>query len=42
MNNISKRDFDNSLLVQTKGKPWNISQKLADNIFVEIKKVKGS
>jgi hypothetical protein len=42
MNNISKRDFDNSLLVQIKGKPWNISQKLADNIFVEIKKVKGS
>lgn len=36
-----KRDFDNSLLVQIKGKPCNISQKLADNIFVEIKKVKG-
>ena len=36
-----RRDFDNSLLVQIKGKPWNISQKLADNIFVEIKKVKG-
>ena len=36
-----KRDFDNSLLVQVKGKPWNISQKLADNIFVEIKKAKG-
>ena len=37
-----KRDFDNSLLVQIKGKPWNISQQLADNIFVEIKKGKGS
>ena len=37
-----KRAFDNSLLVQIKGKPWNISQKLAENIFVEIKKVKGS
>ena len=37
-----KRDFDNSLLVLIKGKPWNISQKLADNIFVEIKKAKGS
>jgi DtxR family transcriptional regulator, Mn-dependent transcriptional regulator len=37
-----KRDFDNSLLVQVKGKPWNISQKLANNIFVEIKKARGS
>jgi DtxR family transcriptional regulator, Mn-dependent transcriptional regulator len=37
-----KRDFDNSLLIQIKGKPWNISQKLAENIFVEIKKVRGS
>ena len=37
-----RRDFDNSLLVQIKGKPWNISQQLADNIFVEIKKGKGS
>ena len=37
-----KRDFDNSLLIQIKGKPCNISQKLADNIFVEIKKAKGS
>jgi DtxR family transcriptional regulator, Mn-dependent transcriptional regulator len=36
-----RRDFDNSLLVQIKGKPWNISQQLADNIFVEIKKGKG-
>jgi DtxR family transcriptional regulator, Mn-dependent transcriptional regulator len=37
-----KREFDNSLLVQIKGKPWNISHQLADNIFVEIKKAKGS
>jgi DtxR family transcriptional regulator, Mn-dependent transcriptional regulator len=37
-----KREFDNSLLVQIKGKPWNISQKLADNIFVEMKKVRGT
>ena len=37
-----KRGFDNSLLVLIKGKQWNISQKLAENIFVEIKKVKGS
>jgi len=37
-----KRNFDNSLLVQIKGKPWNISQKLAENIFVEIKRSKGS
>ena len=36
-----KRNFDNSLLIQIKGKPLNISQKLAENIFVEIKKVKG-
>jgi DtxR family Mn-dependent transcriptional regulator len=36
-----KREFDNSLLVLIKGKPWNISQKLADNIFVEMKKVRG-
>ena len=37
-----KREFDNSLLVLIKGKPWNISQKLADNIFVEMKKVRGT
>jgi DtxR family Mn-dependent transcriptional regulator len=36
-----KRSFDNSLLIQIKGKPYNISQTLAENIFVEIKKVKG-
>jgi DtxR family transcriptional regulator, Mn-dependent transcriptional regulator len=37
-----KRNFDDSLLVQIKGKPWNISKKLAENIFVEIKKAKGA
>jgi DtxR family transcriptional regulator, Mn-dependent transcriptional regulator len=37
-----KRNFDNSLMIQIKGKQWNISQKLAENIFVEIKKVKGA
>ncbi|MDR3610974.1 MAG: metal-dependent transcriptional regulator [Ignavibacteriaceae bacterium] len=37
-----KRNFDNSLMIQIKGKQWNISQKLAENIFIEIKKVKGA
>ena len=36
-----KRNFDNSLLVIIKGKPFNVSQKLAENIFVETKKSKG-
>jgi len=36
-----KRGFDNSLLIQIKGKTCNISQTLAENIFVEIKKVRG-
>ena len=36
-----KRGFDNSLLIIIKGKSCNISQKLAENIFVEPKKVKG-
>jgi DtxR family transcriptional regulator, Mn-dependent transcriptional regulator len=36
-----KRGFDNSLLISIKGSLWNISQKLADNIFVELQKVKG-
>jgi DtxR family Mn-dependent transcriptional regulator len=35
------RNFDNSLLILIKGKPWSISQKLAENIFVEPKKVRG-
>ena len=30
------RNFDKSLLVIIKGKPWNISNKLAENIFVEV------
>ncbi len=33
-----KRDFDNSMLINIKGKQFNISGKLAENIFVEIKK----
>ncbi len=33
-----KRDFDNSMLIIIKGKQFNISEKLAENIFVEIKK----
>ena len=33
-----KRAFDKSMEVVVKGKPWNISQKLAQNIFIEIKK----
>lgn len=37
-----KRNFDESLLIQIKGKPINISQKLAENIFIELKKVKGT
>jgi DtxR family transcriptional regulator, Mn-dependent transcriptional regulator len=36
------RNFDESLLIQIKGKPINISQKLAENIFIELKKVKGT
>jgi DtxR family Mn-dependent transcriptional regulator len=35
-----KRDFDDSLLIIIKGKQWNISQKLAENIFIELKKGK--
>lgn len=30
------RSFDNSLLIKIKGKSCNISNKLADNVFVEI------
>jgi len=37
-----KRGFDNSLLIMIKGKLWSISQKLAENIFVESKKIKGA
>ncbi|MHB1685972.1 MAG: metal-dependent transcriptional regulator [Ignavibacteriaceae bacterium] len=33
-----KRDFDKSMLIIIKGKPWNISEKLAENVFVEVKK----
>ncbi len=33
-----KRSFDKSMEVVIKGKPWNISQKLAQNVFIEVKK----
>ncbi|MGA7839199.1 MAG: metal-dependent transcriptional regulator [Ignavibacteriaceae bacterium] len=33
-----KRQFDNSMQVIVKGKPCNISSKVAENIFVEINK----
>ena len=33
-----KRDFDKSMEVIIKGKHWNISNKLAQNVFVEVKK----
>lgn len=32
-----KRAFDNSMEIIVNGKPWNISYKLAQNVFVEIK-----
>lgn len=32
------RSFDGSLLIHVKGKPWNISNKLAQNVFVELSK----
>jgi DtxR family Mn-dependent transcriptional regulator len=32
-----KRTFDKSMLVVIKGKSWNISNNLAQNVFVEIK-----
>lgn len=31
-----KRSFDNSLMVTIDGKDWNVSHKLAENIFVEV------
>ncbi len=33
-----KRSFDNSLKITVRGNPWNITRKLAENIFVEVKK----
>ncbi len=33
-----RRNFDKSLLIVIKGKPWNISSKLAENVFVEVKR----
>ncbi len=35
---LEKRDFDKSMLITIKGKQWNISEKLAENVFVEVKK----
>lgn len=32
-----KRAFDKSMEVIIKGKPWNISNKLAQNVFIEVK-----
>ena len=32
-----KRDFDKSMMIIIKGKSWNISEKLAENVFVERK-----
>jgi DtxR family Mn-dependent transcriptional regulator len=32
-----KRDFDNSMEIEIKGKSWNISYTLAQNVFVELK-----
>jgi DtxR family Mn-dependent transcriptional regulator len=34
---VEKRDFDKSMEVIIKGKHWNISNKLAQNVFVEVK-----
>lgn len=31
-----RREFDNSLKILIKGQPWNISDKLAENVFVEV------
>jgi len=33
-----KRNFDKSMLIIIKGKPWNITEKLAENVFVELRK----
>jgi DtxR family transcriptional regulator, Mn-dependent transcriptional regulator len=35
-----RRSFDSSLLIIVKGQPWNISEKIAQNVFVEIKEGK--
>ncbi len=34
---VEKRDFDKSMEVIIQGKHWNISNKLAQNVFVEVK-----
>jgi DtxR family Mn-dependent transcriptional regulator len=30
------REFDKSMMIKVKGKDWNISHKIAENIFVEL------
>jgi DtxR family transcriptional regulator, Mn-dependent transcriptional regulator len=35
---LEKREFDNSMLISVKGKHFDISEKVAENIFVEIRK----
>ncbi len=35
-----KREFDKSMRIVIKGKPWNISSQLAENVFVEVNKNK--
>lgn len=32
----NKRDFDNSMLIQIKEGSWNVSEKLAENVFIEV------
>ena len=35
---IEVRSFDQSMHIKVKGKDWNISRKLAENVFVEVAK----
>ena len=45
MENISvkeKRTFDSSLLIVVKGQQWSISDKIAKNVFVELKEARKS
>jgi DtxR family Mn-dependent transcriptional regulator len=38
INLIEVRSFDQSMYIKVKGKDWNISRKLAENVFVEVTK----
>ena len=38
INLIEVRSFDQSMHIKVKGKDWNISRKLAENVFVEVAK----